>query len=641
MCGLAGVISRESERFAPHLARSMLKSLRHRGPDDQGILLFSPERTYLGRDIPANAEGTALLIHTRLAIIDLAETGWQPMASPDGRFYIVFNGEIYNYLELRKELAELGHPFRSRSDTEVLLAAYQKWGSKALQRLTGMFAFAILDTHGRSLFLARDPFGIKPLYYGVGSGRFAFASEPRVLLALPWISRGVDAERAYRYLRHGTTDCGSKTLFADIQQLPPGHYLDVRPDQVAEPRPLAYWDLECDRDLELSFDEAAAQLRDMFLKNVELHLRSDVPVGATLSGGIDSSAIVMAMRLIQGQRLDLHTFSFIPDDPRLSEEPWIDLITRVAQAQVHKIRPTREHLLADVDHLIWLQGEPFGSTSIYAQHCVFAQVRSAGIKVTLGGQGADEMLGGYRIYLAARMLSLIRRGQWWEAGRFLRKALRQPGVELKTILLNAGAILPGPVQLAAGSLLERRFMPPWLDAAWFARRGVDPRPRRKRVSPRALREKLAVALRETSLPMLLRYEDRNSMGFSVENRVPFLTPALAGFVLSLPEDYIIAADGTSKSVFRKALVGIVPDRILERRDKIGFATPERDWLGSSSDWVAGVLSQRRVARVRPLSPTGLQDEWSRIRSRRGRFDSRVWQWVNFVRWCELFDVTFE
>lgn len=621
----------------------MSQRLAHRGPDDQGCLRFDGKHCAFSSD-PAESESPAraVLMHRRLSIIDLSATGRQPMVTPDGRYAICYNGEIYNYLELRRELESQGVSFRSTSDTEVLLQCLAHWGPAAtLPRLTGMFAFALLDTQRRTLLLARDPFGIKPLYYAEGPHGFAFASEIKALLELPNLDRSVDPARLYLYLRYGTTDHGGNTLLANIRQVPAGHSMEVSLDNARPAAPLCYWRLNTDRPVDLSFDEAARHLRELFLDNVRLHLRSDVAVGACLSGGIDSSAVVMAMRHLQGDSLDLHTFGYIGDDPAINEERWIDRVSTAASTTCHKTRPGPADVVRDLPALIDTQDEPFGSTSIFAQRCVFAAVRDAGIKVVLDGQGADELLAGYRPYRAARLASLVRSGRWGQAYGFLRRAMTAAGGgESRLLLQAAGMLLPRPLRDRLRGLVGEELLPAWLNAKWFERHSVRPTSVGQSTGRDRLRQALLRTLTETSLPMLLRYEDRNSMAFSIESRVPFLTPAFSEFCLNLPESYLIAPDGTSKAVFRAAMRGLVPDDVLDRRDKIGFATPEQAWLGSLQSWVQDVLDSSTAAGIPALQLPALRTEWQAVLAGRRRFDFRVWRWVNLIRWAERFNVTF-
>ena len=643
MCGIAGIVGFDRTTIDSQLLKSLSDALSDRGPDDVGFLGWSGTAPVQVSHHPEAVEGNRLsLVHRRLSILDLTPSGWQPMATTDGRYYITFNGEIYNYLELQIQLKALGHQFRSHCDTEVLLAAYAQWGVKAFTDLVGMFAFAILDTWERKLILARDYFGIKPLYYTYYRDGFAFASEIKALLNLPGINRQVNPQRLYDYLRSGRTDYGSQTLFADIVQLPPAHYLEISLDNPRQTQLVQYWQLDLNQRLDLSFQEATEQLRELFLDNIRLHLRSDVPVGAALSGGIDSSAIAMAMYYLQGKDLQLYTFSYIADDPALSEEKWVDLVGQEAGAFVHKVQPQPDELVADLEHLIYLQDEPFGSTSIYAQYRVFHKAKEVGIKVMLDGQGADELLGGYRPYVAARFASLLSQGQWGKAKQFWQKASQLPDTGKLSLLVRAGGLLlPPNLQGSARRLVGKEHIPSWLNSNWLTKNGAIPKLLGQRNSPEVLREELYQALVATSLPMLLRYEDRNSMAHSIESRVPFLTPALVNFVFSLPEEFIINSDGTSKAIFRQAMRGIVPDAILNRRDKIGFATPEQRWLATLRPWVEQVLHSEVAAQIPVLNLNVVKTELQAVLDGQKLFDFRVWRWVNLIRWAERFSVSFD
>jgi asparagine synthase (glutamine-hydrolysing) len=639
MCGIAGLVVRPGT-ITPEIAGMFLTRLQHRGPDDHGWLAFGQNLLECGREPQFTSNPEVLLIHRRLSILDLSEAGWQPMKSANGRYFIVFNGEIYNYLELRAELEGLGVHFRSHSDTEVLLEALGRWGLDALPRLTGMFAFAVLDTLERKLILARDAFGIKPLYFSVWSGGFAFASEQKALLELPQVSKHVNAQRVYDYLRFGLTDHDSETMFEAMWSLPPAHFMEVSLETAKPAEPVRYWSVNVEERSSLSFNAATEHLRELFLKSVRLHLRSDVPVGAALSGGIDSSAIVMAMRALE-PKLDLHTFSYVADDPIFSEEHWVDLVGHASGATMHKTRARPDDLVRDLGALLATQDEPFGSTSIYAQRRVFELAHEAGIKVMLDGQGADEMLGGYHTFVAARLASLARQGKLAQALEFAHRASNTPG-RGKLWLWAGEFLVPPTLQGPLRRVVGQELMPAWLNATWFAERGVRTQPAKYTFgnSSEVLREQLQRALSRTSLPMLLRYEDRNSMAFAIESRVPFLTPQLVQFVASLPEEYLIDRDGLTKAVFRNAMRGIVPDAILDRRDKIGFATPERAWLLEHRVLVERALGSEITTSTPALNVKGLRAEWTSILKNRRPFDFRVWRWVNFIEWAGRTEAVF-
>jgi asparagine synthase (glutamine-hydrolysing) len=641
MCGLAGIIASESNGWAASSGQAMLDRLYHRGPDDHGWLAYSPgEGPLLGQGVVAQRPAEVLLLHRRLSILDLSEAGRQPMASADRRYWIVYNGEIYNYLELREELARLGAEFRTGTDTEVLLAALIRWGTAALPRLIGMFAFALLDTVGRTLMLARDFFGIKPLYYCTTSSGFGFASEIKALLEIRGLKRRINPQVLYTYLRYGVTDHQAETFLEDIQQLLPAHFLVLPLDAPSSAQPQPYWRLDLKDPTDLPFDQAARRLREMFLDSVRLHLRSDVPVGTALSGGIDSSAIVTAVRKV-GQAVDFHSFSFLADDPVLDEERWVDTVASVADTTVHKVRITPGELAADFDRLIAAQDEPFQSTSVYAQYRVFQLAREAGVKVLLDGQGADEMIAGYVMYLASRLSSLFYGGRFLKAARFFWQVGKLPGVSARQMLLFAGgSLLPEWLKRPARWFVSEELFPRWMKREWFLKRGVTPQAPCEPQAARSLRTLLLESFRETSLPRLLRYEDRNSMAFSIESRVPFLTPQLVEFVFSLPDSYLISDNATSKHVFRAAMRGIVPDAILDRRDKIGFVAPDKAWLAAPSLWVERIFKSETLRAIPALVPDTIQEQCQRVFAGQRPFDWCVWRWLNLIRWSELLEIQY-
>jgi asparagine synthase (glutamine-hydrolysing) len=639
VCGLFGIVDAPPGLLdAPRVDR-LLSLLDHRGPDDRGWLTLDGEGIRTGSQ-PRDLAGDVVLLHTRLSILDLSPAGHQPMSTPDGRFHLSFNGEIYNYVELRSELESLGHRFDSGTDTEVLLKAWAEWGASALDRLVGMFAFSLVDAERRVLVLVRDHFGIKPLYYAPLGNRLAFASEIPPLLELPGVGRRANPQRVYDYLRFGRLDHGAETMFAAIRQVEPGHYLELpleAPDRIADRR---YWILEPHPVDGLSLDEAAGRLRELFLESVRLHLRSDVAVGAAFSGGVDSSANVTAMRRLSGPELELHTFSYLADDPVVSEERWVELVARETGVVAHTVETSPQELLADLDRLIEIQAEPFGGASIYAQYRVFRLAREAGIKVMLDGQGADELFAGYRYYLPYRIAGLLARGRFMTTIRLLGALSSLPDASPRGMLARAvGHALPAKAQGPARRLTRHRLVPAWLDPRWLRAHGVsvgDP----GRTSGASLREYRLDTVR-TGLRELLRYEDRNSMASSIESRVPFLTPALAEFAAGLPDDYLIAPDGTGKLVLRRGLRGLVPDPILDRRDKIGFATPEAAWLRTLAPWVETVFASASSRAPGPIQLTVARERWHEMSDGRRSFEPIVWRWLNLIRWADLFAVQFD
>jgi len=621
MCGIAGGWWKEVGQLDARLAGA-LEKIRYRGPDDRGYELYP-----MGNSVAA-------LGHTRLSILDLSSAGHQPMLSADKRFSIVFNGEIYNYRELRTELQGLGHRFVSDSDTEVLLAAWIQWGQACLMRLIGMFAFVVLDRQAGTLTCVRDAFGIKPFFYAAEGGEFCFASEMPALKELLPGKPTLDWQRAYDYLVHGDYDSGTGTFFEGIHHLLPGHLfiVDLQSGRVAEPE--RWWAPSIVERTDLSFDSATELVREQFLQNIRLHLRSDVALGAALSGGIDSSAVVCAMRHVEPD-LPIHTFSYIAAGSEMSEEVWVDRINAHVGAVPHKISVGSDELARDLDSMILAQGEPFGSTSIYAQYRVFQLARESGVTVTLDGQGADEMLAGYNGYPGQRLRSLIEKGRLAEAISFLNEWSKWPGRS------RIGGAKRLAAEMTEGSLyaLLRRVngsdaLPAWLNAEPLVERGVISHfPRMRSPHSEAGRRvvaELALSLTRRGLPALLRHGDRNSMRFSVESRVPFLTLDMVNLLLSLPESYLVSPKGETKHVFRAAMRGIVPDDVLDRRDKIGFATPEQAWLVSMADTVRGWL--REDLGLVFFNQAEVLREFELIIAGKKHFSWQVWRWINFCRW---------
>jgi asparagine synthase (glutamine-hydrolysing) len=637
MCGIYGIISSSPNDYSMELLQSFFGHLKHRGPDDFGLLFFSPDSLQKSKHVIASAKTQVVLGHRRLSILDLSDNGWQPMSSQDNRLHIVFNGEVYNFIEIRTELQKLGYEFISGSDTEVILHAWREWGPSCLVKFIGMFAFSILDTFQKKIFFARDPFGIKPLYYAKWSGGIAFSSEIPPLLELEGVTSNANASRTYQYLRFSQTDHDDRTMFEDVFQLPAAHYLEISLVQGLPMVLQKYWTLELSDPLDISFVEATSHLRELFLESIKLHLRSDVPIGTALSGGVDSSAIVGAMRHLD-PKLQIHAFSYIADEKKISEEHWVDTVVESNNVNVHKIYAGSENFLDDLNKIVRSQGEPFGSTSIYAQYKVFESARTAGIKVMLDGQGADEMLGGYASYSAARFSSLIKQGDVVGALSFLSNVSRLPGREA-TILRSGMYLLPDAIQEIGRVFTGQTLLPSWMNHDWLINENVLVKPQRNSYGKQVLREDLLATLTRLHLPSLLRYEDRNSMVHSIESRVPFLTAPIAHFLLNLPENFLISDTGTTKSIFKESMRGIVADSILDRKDKVGFATPEKKWLNSQSLWIENCLNSYDDE-IPVLKKDILLNQWKKMRAGEMQFDTRIWKCVNLILWSKQYNVSF-
>jgi asparagine synthase (glutamine-hydrolysing) len=624
MCGIIGGWIRNAGK-SPNFHAGLAK-LKHRGPDDLGLNRW-----------PLN-NGEVVFGHTRLSIIDLSSAAHQPMMSSDGRYAIVFNGEIYNYRELRLELEILGYHINSESDTEVLLAAWITWGVGCLQRLKGMFSFTVFDKYERTLNCVRDGFGIKPLFYKLDDSSFVFSSEIGAINALSIGTKRLDIQQAYNYLANGTYDNSSETFFQNVKSLPPGHILTLNLTRAIVPSIRRWWSPQISERSDLSFSDASEKLRAMFLDSVRLHLRSDVPVGAALSGGIDSSAIVCAMRYIEPD-IPLHTFSFVAPGSDFDEEEWADVVNDHVGAIPHKVSITHAELASDIDDMIRAQGEPFGSTSIYAQYRVFKLSNEAGVTVTLDGQGADELLGGYSGFPGPLFHSYWDRGDYANMVKAMMAWSQWPG---RSIGLGAnalaGQIAPHWVRNFALKFSNLTPTPSWMNIGVMEDAGVMlGRSKKQARGNESEGRRLACALRGNlmgeGLQSLLRHGDRNSMRWSIESRVPFLTTEIAEFLLSLPEHYLVSKKGETKHIFRSAMRDIVPDRILDRKVKVGFSTPENVWLkqlGSKVDeWL------RPIETLPFLDASKCKSEIKAIINGNKSFDFKAWRIINYCRWIEI------
>ncbi len=660
MCGIVGLWYLESQRrVAPSLLLQMTRRLRHRGPDDEGYLLVDTltgayeerrgQETQLDLPLPAITDETTAPSNLafgfrRLAILDVSSAGHQPMKNSDGSLWIVFNGEIYNYVELRAELQGRGYHFSTATDTEVILAAYAEWGESCLEHFNGMWALALWDNRRRQLFCARDRFGIKPFYYFWDGAMFAFASEIKALLPLPKLKRRPNDPLIYDYLSFGLLDHTAETFFEGIHQLPPAHYLVLKEARL-ETR--CYWDLRQAAPIAPVSDERlyAEKFYALFEDAVRLHLRSDVAIGTCLSGGLDSSAIVcVANKLLFADGVvspelvgqQQKTFSSCFEDPRFDERQYIQLVLNATNAEPNYTFPSGSRLLEDMSRLVWHQDEPFGSTSIYAQWCVMQLVAERGVKVLLDGQGGDELLAGYHTYFDYYWATLLKQGEWGQLWRELsayRARYRQPLPYLAA--RSTRPYLPPSILRLARRLKRGGALGLNSD---FARRFQQRLPQLVAPGQAPLQDSLYSTLMRFSLPALLHYEDRNSMAHSVEARVPFLDYRLAEYIFALPDRQKIQ-HGLTKAILRNSLKNVIPEAIRTRTDKMGFATPERVWFAHElKHWMHEIFESKSF-RERgycdaPQILAALQAQTA------GRRDLTflAWRWVNLELWFrELMD----
>ncbi|MFB3883622.1 MAG: asparagine synthase (glutamine-hydrolyzing) [Thermodesulfobacteriota bacterium] len=599
MCGIAGLCYRDDMVQEPVALKGMLDTMGHRGPDDRGI--------YVYRNVA--------LGHNRLSILDLTEAGHQPMHC--GHLSVTYNGEIYNYVEIREELRSQGHVFATDTDTEVLLQAYDRWGEECLQRMTGMWAFAILDRKRNQLFCSRDRFGIKPFYYYCDEEIFlAFASEIKALIhsvAKPQ----VHYERLMDYLVIGLSDHTEETLYQSIKQLLPGHSLFVDLGKGTK-KTKRYYFLGASLSGVSTEEDFEVSLR----KSVSIHMRSDVPVGTCLSGGIDSS-VVAALAASVNRSLGKETFSAITAQSESSsndETPFAHEVAKHCDLDWHVTKPDYRIFKENLEDCLWHQEEPVGGPSVFMQYWVMKKAKEVGLKVMLDGQGGDEIMFGYERYYAAFFWHLMRHG------RALR-CLQEFSLAASRSKLHLG-------QLAA---LTVYFLFPALRRRVLEKRGFFLNRDFLQLTRKSLREaakaffdigELQISeIGRQQLPHLLKYEDRNSMAHSIEARVPYVEIGCVETSLRVPPGKRIRA-GYTKYPLRRLAEKILPPSIAWRKNKIGFEAPSALWLGQQKPLMAkeiehsGIL--RRVCQsIPPLEALGLEMQW---------------RLYNIAVWERLFDV---
>jgi asparagine synthase (glutamine-hydrolysing) len=607
MCGIAGIVA--SRTVDPGTVEAMCDLMVHRGPDDSGLW--------------SSADGRIVMGHRRLAIIDPTPAGHQPMVDGSGRFVLNFNGEIYNYPELGERLKREGITFQSHSDTEVLLEAFRHWGPNCLTELNGMFAFALYDGAQGKLYCARDRFGEKPFLFADGKGFFAFASEYKALLSLTEVPADIDRLRLARFLHQPSQglDDGRETVFTGIRQLLPGELLTLD-THTLDWNVRRYWDIAPDADLaRLSEEDAAARFRELLTDSVRIRMRSDVPQGSCLSGGLDSASIVCIARRLLGDDTPYHVFT--GRFPGTDADEWAHASVVAAHTDTvpHVVVPDPEGFMDDLSAFAWHNEIPVGSTSQYAQWCVFRLAKENGITVLLDGQGADEILGGYeqyfRIYLddnrqgdagAKKEEESAIRARYPLALHNRRQSfgLALPHTVRRTLAMLTGKGSDVLFGLEAGLAADVARANADIDTGPFG----------------GLAGKLYSEAFHTHLPTLLRYGDRNSMAHSREVRLPFCDHRLAELSLSLPPGHLMGKAQT-KRLLRESMRDILPESIRTRWPKQGFLPPQEIWFRN------GLLAKaEEVIQAPDFAASGLWNvHWWRKLAQRLRRGEEHLAWV--------------
>ncbi|MFC1678612.1 asparagine synthase (glutamine-hydrolyzing) [Elusimicrobiota bacterium] len=628
MCGIAGILDFRGRPIRRDILDRMSHELIHRGPDDAGVY----------------QDGSIALVHRRLSILDLSFAGHQPMCNEDGTLWLTFNGEIYNYRDLSSQLRSKGHIFKSETDSEVIIHAYEEWGEDCLRRFNGMWAFGLWDSRKKRLFSARDRFGIKPFYYFLDDNRFVFSSEIRPIFEDSDIPRSQNDRAVFDYLAYENNcylDHTEETFFKGIMRLMPAHYMIV--DSSGGRRVSRYWDLDPQNRLEHVPDDQAAQaFYDLFQDSVRLRLQSDVALGTCLSGGLDSSAIVcMVNRLMQQSGAKnkavgslQKTFSAAFDDKACDESHFIKAITEETNLETNIVFPEREHLLDLIPSFMEDQGEPVTGTSQLAGWLVMRMVKERGVKVVLNGQGADEILAGYQSYFVANFKDLFRGLKLGKLANEICRYSEHHGYSKKwlarDLISHFNPIHPFRWKRRLLGDEEPSIFPRWLSKDFVSRFGRAAEPRAKYRG--YMDQSLYHFLTYERLPSLLRFEDRNSMAFSIEARLPFLDYRLVEYCFSLPSEQKIR-NGAGKVVMRNALKEVLPAIVHQRIKKIGFHTPERTWFRSTLRRpIEDIIGSQSFRERGYFDSSAVSDHYKRFLKHDTICSSTIWHLFNLELW---------
>lgn len=614
MCGISIAIDKRNQPVPLELITKMNDKIVHRGPDDEGY--------YHG--------GNFALGHRRLSILDLSAAGHQPMQWK--HLWITYNGEVYNYVELRDELKTLGHNFKTGTDTEVILAAYEQWGNDAFARFNGMWSFAIYDGLNNKLVLCRDHFGIKPLYYTHTPQYFLAASEIKQFTVVPGFKSRLNKAAAVNYLVHGLLNYSQETFFLGVKELRPGHYLEY--DLSNHSTKLVQWyDINQASSLVAdSFETAVDKVRHLFSESVRIRMRSDVRVGSCLSGGIDSSSIVS---MIHSRHLANGSFATITscyNDKRYDEQEFSDAITDHTKYPALKVFPNLNDLwnLGDFDKMLYHQDQPIISASHYSEFKVFETARANGIIVMQDGQGSDEYLCGYGEFYIARVKEMIRSLDIRGAVKLMREKAAHRQHSFETEVRNfINSALGSPLQHRIKKIIGKSDFP-WLSQRWRRLASEN----QVNFTRSNIRDLSVAEIVYSSIPYQLHSEDRNSMLFSIESRLPFLDPRLVEYCLSLPSSYKIR-NGYTKAVLREA-VSELPEKISRRKDKMGFVAPDVSWIVENKEQVRADL--RDLVDTTGIFSDELLNRFDRFIGGSLGYESIYFRAMAFKRFCRIFQL---
>lgn len=565
MCGISGILNFNKEPVKPEYVEKMNTLIHHRGPDGKGV--FCEDNVGIGSN--------------RLAIIDLRTIADQPLFDITERYVIVYNGEIFNYIEVRNELLQKGYKFKTKSDTEVIINAYIEYGEDCLQKLNGMWAFAIWDRKEKTLFCSRDRYGIKPFYYYKDADRLIFGSEIKQILSRG-IRKEVNDEMVYDYLVFNFIDHNELTFFKNIFKVPAGWKLTVKNNRLSVAR---WYELPENRLDDSKIGSLYRDFYELVYDSVRLRLRSDVEVGSCLSGGLDSSTIVCLMHdaLVKEGKTDIQkTYTACFDDKEIDERPYVEEVIKQTNSAKYYLFPDSKQLLDDLDKMVWHQEEPFVGFTVFSQWSVFKKIHETKLKVVLDGQGSDEILLGYfsfyPFYLKRHLLNPIKFiSEYFRA--IGKTQLGFPKFTANLFYFNLPFVRYKEVRSSAGKFIKQDFLHS------LNRKNVF----YEMIGAGDLSANRMANLWNISLPSLLRYEDKSSMAFSVEARLPFLDHRLVEYIFSIPFDYLIK-NGWTKYVLRESMKNKIPEDIRLRKGKLAFSVPQKRWFKEINSDINDMIS---------------------------------------------------
>lgn len=647
MCGICGILNINNNAVDTEKLNQMAKLIRHRGPDDEGFVLIN---TNNGTNVHCHGEETIAEIKAttnslsndiaanlglgfrRLSILDLSPKGHQPMSIDNGEIWIVFNGEIYNYIELREELKRLGCTFTTATDTEVILNAYKIWGTECLNRFNGMWSFAIWDNSRKILFCARDRFGVKPFNYYYDGNQFIFGSEIKQIMANN-IDKSLNNEVIYKSLKIGSylinSDC---SYFKNIKILPHSHYLTIQNEKLEIKR---YYDLPTQTfgKSTLNFEDACISYRDLFSDAVKLRMRSDVEVGSALSGGLDSSAIVATAVGFTDKQFKTFS-SYYTYAPQYDERKWIKLVTEKFKAQPFYVSADAETVMNDLEQITWHHDYPVPGSSAISQNYVMKIARENGVTVLLDGQGSDEITGGYHHAFYRYYAYLLKSGKLIQFAKEYPDYVKyNPKGNLTSKLMKLAAVLFFAESSIYKQEAKRRLGNPlnlkFDDSSIFNNI--------KDLHTDKLSNFLYNQMMSTSIQTLLHFEDRNSMAHSIESRVPFLDYRLVEFAFSLPSEYKIHKE-KGKYIHREALKTIVPEEIMNRKDKVGFLAPgEHFWLRNEmKPYMENLLNSNEFINRDIYNHQFIRNEYKKYLNGNPTYANMLWQIMALEIWFKKF-----